>query len=405
MVYQVIKMEKHIFTVSELVFSLKGLVEHKFSDVMVEGEISNFKLYPSGHMYFDLKDESSVLPSAMFKYVNRSLKFVPESGMKVIAKGNLSVYEKQGKYQLLIQDLEPSGKGALYLAFEQLKEKLKKEGFFDEARKRKIPAFPKKIGVVTSIKGAALQDILNIITRRFSGVEIFINPVQVQGEGAKEQIAQAINDFNCLGPDLKPDVLIVGRGGGSIEDLWAFNEEIVARAVANSEIPVISAVGHETDYTICDFVADLRAPTPSAAAELVVKDKFEIKHRIETLALRLNKVILSQIDNKKHSLKNLHDNLLIRHPQNTINLYQQDLDDLLMRLGTSVKHFWEMKKENLKILKGQLFALSPEAILERGYSITFIGSSKKIVRDAAEVKKDDMLEIKVQKGIIHTKVE
>ena len=398
-------MEEHVFSVSELVLNLKDLVEEGFRDIFVEGEISNFKLYPSGHMYFDLKDESSILPAVMFKYVNKNLKFVPESGMKVIAKGSLSVYEKQGKYQILISTLEPSGKGALYLAFEQLKEKLKKEGLFDESRKKPIPDFPKRIGVVTSLAGAAIRDILNVIERRFAGVEVLINPVQVQGEGSKEQIASAIENFNNLEPNMKPDVLIVGRGGGSIEDLWAFNEEIVARAISNSNIPVISAIGHETDFTISDFVSDLRAPTPSAAAELVVRDKAEIKNRIETLASRIKNVFLSGIEIRNHTLNNLRDNLLIQHPQNAINLHLQDLDNYMMRLMQVSKHLIEMKKENLKMLEGKMFALNPEAILERGYSITFLLPSKTVVLDASKVNKGDELEVKVKKGIIHSKVQ
>lgn len=262
--------EKHVYTVSELTRDLRVIIEDSFPGVWVEGEISNFILHTSGHIYFSLKDATSVLRCAMFKRANEKLKFSLKNGMKVIVLGSVSLYEARGDYQLIIEELEPRGVGALQLQFQQLKEKLQKEGLFDERYKAPIPFLPTRIGVVTSPTGAAIRDILSIARRRFANVEIIINPVKVQGVGAKEEIAAAIRQFNELG---NIDVMIVGRGGGSLEDLWPFNEEVVARAIFDSEIPVISAVGHEIDFTIADFAADFRASTPSAAAELVIPKK------------------------------------------------------------------------------------------------------------------------------------
>ena len=259
------KEEKHIYTVSEITRYMRAIIEDSFPAVWVEGEISNFVLHSSGHMYFSLRDSNAVLKSAMFSRANAKLKFRPKDGMKVICFGKMSLYEPRGDYQLIVEEIEPKGVGALQLQFQELKERLSKEGLFDESHKIPVPHLPTRIGIVTSPTGAAIHDILNVVRRRFANIEIIINPVRVQGEGAKDEIAEAIRDFNRFGAI---DVMIVARGGGSLEDLWAFNEEVVARAIYDSELPVISAVGHEVDYTISDFVADLRAPTPSAAAEL-----------------------------------------------------------------------------------------------------------------------------------------
>lgn len=253
--------DKHIYTVSELTREARMLLESAFPAVWVEGEISNFSIHSSGHMYFSLKDENAVLNCAMFRSENQQLKFGPKDGMQVLCFGRISIYDKQGRYQLYVQTMEPKGLGALQLAFQQLKERLQKEGLFDAAHKKPIPFLPQRIGIVTSPTGAAIRDILNISTRRFQNIHIIINPVRVQGEGAAIEIANAIKEFNEYA---KLDVIIVARGGGSLEDLWSFNEEIVARAIYDSKIPVISAIGHEVDFTIADFVADFRAPTPSA---------------------------------------------------------------------------------------------------------------------------------------------
>src|SRR5712691_8736350 len=278
--------ERAVFTVSQLTERLRAVVEEQFPAVWVEGEISNFRVFGSGHAYFTLKDEAAQVRGVLFRTRVRRLRFEPGDGQHVLAFGSLEVYAQRGEYQLVVELLEPRGLGALQLAFEQLKQRLGAEGLFETARKRPLPPFPRKIGVVTSPSGAAIRDILRIIGRRFAGLHIVLAPCRVQGEGAAEEIAQGIVGLNRLGG---VDVIIAGRGGGSLEDLWAFNEEVVARAIAGSKIPVISAVGHEVDVTIADFVADLRAPTPSAAAELVVREKQAIVDGLADLRHRLHR--------------------------------------------------------------------------------------------------------------------
>ena len=403
-----IKSERHIYTVTELTTRLRMMVETNFSKVWVEGEISGFIHHPSGHMYFTLKDEkNSILPAAMFSRANKLLKFTPEDGMKVIAKGMVSIYEKRGNYQLIVEELEPAGKGALYLAFEQLKARLKKEGLFDPEHKKPLPPFPEKIGIVTSIRGAAIRDMLRTITERFPVPLIIINPVQVQGETAPKEIAWAIKDFNELDEKIRPDVLIVGRGGGSIEDLWAFNEEIVARALYNSRIPVISAVGHETDSTISDFVADVRALTPTDAGKrVVVKSKRELLDDLEKgWIARLEKAMERGLENYRNQMNGFLSLLRTLHPRSRIEYFQQQIDGLASDIHSLLTHYISLKNEEVKNLHGKLLVLNPEAILERGYSITFLMPEREIVRDAARVKKDDEVEIKVSKGMIHARIE
>ncbi|MEK7280632.1 MAG: exodeoxyribonuclease VII large subunit, partial [Nitrospirota bacterium] len=276
--------ERKVYTVYELTLSVKSSLEEGFSDIWLEGEVSNLRIPGSGHIYLTLKDERAQIRGIIFRSQVRSLRFLPKDGQRLLCRGHITVYEPKGEYQIIFTYIEPKGLGALQQAFEELKERLKSEGLFDEARKRPLPLYPEKIGVVTSPTGAAIRDILNIIGRRFPAVDILINPVPVQGEGAAELIAEAVNEMNLVG-DI--DVLIVTRGGGSIEDLWAFNEEIVARAIYNSRIPVISAIGHEIDYTISDFVADLRAPTPSAAAEIVVRSRDELVEKVDAMTNRI----------------------------------------------------------------------------------------------------------------------
>ena len=399
-------MDKKIYTVSELTTKIKLLIEMNLSDIWVEGEISNFKSYPSGHLYFDLKDEGGVLPAVMFNGRDR-LKFKPEDGMKVIANGRASAYQKSGKYQLIVEALEPAGLGALYQAFEQLKVKLKAEGLFDQEHKRPIPPFPDCIGIITSIKGAAIRDMLRTITERFPVPRIIIYPAQVQGEGAAEDIAEAIRELNGLDEEIRPDVIIAGRGGGSIEDLWAFNEEPVARAIYGSEIPVISAVGHETDYTIADFVADVRALTPTDTGKRVVaKSKRELKDDLEKgWVVRLQTSMEHSIETEKARLDSLCSMLRTLHPKNRMEFYQQQLDSLDSELNDIIGHYMSVTKEEVKNLYGKLMVLNPEAILERGYSITFLLPEHGIVMDAGKVNKEDEIEIKVKKGIIRARVE
>ena len=374
-----IKIEKHIYAVSELTRYIRVVLEDTFPAVWVEGEISNFTKHISGHTYFSLKDEASVLNCVLFKRVNQDLRFNLESGLKVIAFGKISLYNKRGQYQLYVENIEPKGIGSLQLAFEQLKKRLQKEGLFDEARKKPIPYLPTRIGVVTSPTGAAIRDILNVTRRRFQNIDLIINPVRVQGKGAEREIAAAIEDFNRF---KKIDVMIIARGGGSLEDLWAFNEEVVARAIYGSKIPVISAVGHDIDWTIADFVSDFRAPTPSAAAELAIPRKEDLKNRVEELTARLK-----------------------QKPAELLQQYQQGLDDLVKDLAIRIKHLVVIISHRLGNLRARLDALSPFAVLERGYSITTDLSTKKVLKDVKFLKRGDMVKTRLRKGLFVSKVE
>lgn len=370
---------EHIFTVSELTSKIKNLLEESFPSVWVEGEVSNCRMPSSGHIYFTLKDEQSQLNAVFFRGANQRIKFKIEDGLKVLALGNISVYQRRGDYQLIVGLLQPRGIGELQLAFEQLKRRLQKEGLFAPEHKKPIPLFPRRIGIVTSPTGAAIRDIINVINRRFHQVEILINPVKVQGEGAGEEIADAIDEFNEMG-DM--DVLIVGRGGGSIEDLWAFNEEIVARAIYNSNIPVISAVGHEIDFVISDFVADLRAPTPSAAAELVVGEMKQIIQKIRDFQAR----IISALTNN-------------------LSLYKQEIDDFSESMDRTCSHILELAIQRTSNLSGKLNMLSPLATLSRGYSYTLKLPQRTLITDTRKVKPHDKVEVKLAKGAMICEVE
>ncbi|MFC1623736.1 exodeoxyribonuclease VII large subunit [Candidatus Omnitrophota bacterium] len=370
---------KYIYKVSELTSGIKIVLEDSFSNIWVEGEISNFTAHSSGHFYFTLKDDRSKLNCTFFQRYNEKVKFEIKDGMHVVCFGGISIYEKYGQYQLKVTKMEPKGIGALQLAFEQLKEKLFKEGLFDESRKRPIPVVPDRIGIITSPTGAAVRDMLNVLKRRFSNVGIIINPVRVQGEGAKQEIADAIEDFNRL---TNVDVIIVGRGGGSLEDLWAFNEEIVARAIYRSEVPIISAVGHEIDWTISDFVADLRAPTPSVAAERVIADKSELIERLDDIEKRLKK-----------------------YPLDIIEEYEQRLDEIEKNLALRFKHYIELKEGDFRLVSEKIEILSPLGILGRGYSISFKLPGKEIIKDGRSLKRGDMVETKLSRGIFKSRVE
>jgi len=394
--------EKHVYTVSELTKYIRVIVEESFPGIWVEGEISNFILHSSGHMYFSLRDAGATLKCAFFKFANQKLKFKPKDGMKVICRGSVSVYEARGDYQLIVEDVEPKGIGALQLQFQQLKEKLEKEGLFDQKYKVAIPFLPTRIGVVTSPTGAAIQDILNIARRRFANIEIIINPVKVQGAGAKDEIAVAIKQFNEL---KNIDVMIVGRGGGSLEDLWPFNEEVVARAIFASKIPVISAVGHEVDYTISDFVADFRAPTPSAAAELVIPRKEDLAKLINTATSRLNNAIFGELDVLKERLDNLKESYVLRQPLNYIIQQQQRVDDLIKDMAVRIAHAVDMSGEKFGRITSKLEALSPLSILNRGYSITKRLPEGAVLKDARMLKKGDEIETRLGAGSFRSRVE
>lgn len=424
---------RHIYTVSELTRSIKLVLENSFSQVWVEGEVSGFSTYPSGHSYFSLKDDNSILPAVLFVRVGRDVKFKIADGLKVICCGKISAYTSHsggGKYQIIVEKIEPKGIGSLQLALEQLKEKLEKEGFFAAEHKKPIPYLPARIGVVTSLSGAAIKDILKVLDRRFRDVHIIIHSVQVQGEGAKEEIAQAIRNFNIFNESLPRaehvEVLIVGRGGGSIEDLWAFNEEMVARAIYNSRIPIISAVGHERDWTIADLVADLRAPTPSVAAELVIPKKEDLSEELDNLisGLRRNlqNLILSfedPIDNLIHrlSLNAVHlwelnrnrlalasKNLSLLNPAALIPQYKTRILDLARQIYVRTDHLLKLKASEFSGLIEKLSSLNPLNILARGYSVTFKMPEGKIIKDAKYIKAGEIIKTKVHKGEILSKV-
>ncbi|OGW84632.1 MAG: exodeoxyribonuclease VII large subunit [Omnitrophica bacterium RIFCSPLOWO2_01_FULL_45_10] len=394
--------EKRIYTVSELTKYIRVIIEDSFPAIWIEGEIANYVLHSSGHIYFSLRDANSVLKCAFFRHSNEKLKFKLKDGMKAICFGSISVYEARGDYQLIVEEIEPKGVGALQLAFQQLKEKLHKEGLFDERHKIPIPYLPTRIGIVTSPTGAAIRDILNIARRRFSNVEIIILPVRVQGESAKDEIAAAIREFNRI---KNVDVMIVTRGGGSLEDLWPFNEETVARAIYDSEIPVISAVGHEIDYTISDFVADFRAPTPSAAAELVIPKKEDLSNLINTLMARLKNTLTGKLGLLNQRLTALRESYILRQPLNFIIQYEQRIDDLSKDLNIRLDHIVEMRNENFNNLISKLGALSPLAILNRGYSITMKLPDRVVVKDAKTLRKDDLVETKLGRGKFISRVE
>ena len=386
-----------VITVSQLNFYIKSLFDSdvNLSYVFLSGEISNFtNHYRTGHLYMTLKDANASVKAVMFRSSASRLKFVPENGMKVIVKGRVSVFERDGQYQVYIDDMQPDGAGALTIAFEQLKAKLQKQGLFDMEAKKPIPKFPRKIGVVTSPTGAAIQDIRNIVFRRFPSAEIILYPVLVQGDGAAQQIADAIEYFNQN--DLV-DVLIVGRGGGSIEDLWAFNEEIVVYAIYNSIIPVISAVGHETDFTISDFVADLRAPTPSAAAELAVPDKAELLSNLNFLIKHCNQAMVDILSGKRNELEYITSSIYLKNPLMLIRQKQMQFDSVTSRIRNSALLTLAEEKTRFAKAASALDSLSPFKVLARGYSVV-TNADGKIISASENLKKDDIINIKFSKG-------
>ena len=396
------KEEKRIYTVSEITRDIRAILENTFGAVWIEGEVSNFKHLQSGHMYFSIKDKESVLECAMFRRANAKLKFEVKNGMQILSFGKISVYNRRGQYQLVVEQIEPKGAGELQIAFEQLKDKLRKEGLFDESHKKPIPYLPRRIGVVTSPTGAAIRDILNVAKRRFSNIEIILNPVRVQGDEAKGEIADALDMFNTIG---NVDLIILGRGGGSLEDLWPFNEETVARAVYASEIPIISAVGHEVDYTISDFVADRRAPTPSAAAELVIPKKEDLTALLNGFSDRMRTSLLSRAELLAERLKTLKERYVLREPFNFIRQREQEIDDLAQELYTKSGFVLKLKKESFNALAGKLNVLSPLNILGRGYSITAREKDGKIIKETSALKKKELIKTKLAKGEITSRVE
>ena len=438
--------ERRIWAVGDLVAAVRTNVEREYSDVWVEGEISNFRAAESGHLYFTLKDGAAQIRIVMFRSAARLLRFRPENGMQVVARGRVTIYEDRGELQISAEYLEPKGTGALQIAFEQLKAKLQAEGLFDSTRKKPIPALPGRIGIVTSPQAAALRDILNILQRRHHTANVLVFPAQVQGEVASGEVSAGILYFNEA---RNVDVIIVARGGGSAEDLAAFNDETLARTIAGSEIPVISAVGHETDFTIADFVADLRAPTPSAAAELVIRSRQEIEDQVELLHHRLEKAIRYHLLMARQQITELAQHGAFGRMAELIHRKQQRLDDLVYRLAhaqrdlleahrrkletisAAVRHYDVRRvlqgvhrdldarmaamsaavrtillenKSRLGQLSGQLEALSPLAILERGYALVFDASGK-LVKDSARVNPGDEISARLAKGSLTATVK
>lgn len=391
-----------IYSVSELTAELKILIEDTFTGVWVQGEISNFKLHTSGHMYFTLKDNRGQLRAVMFRGNNRALQFRPEDGLEVTVFGNVTIYEPRGDYQLYVEYMEPKGVGALQLAFEQLKARLEVEGLFDPARKRPIPLLPGKIGIVTSPSGAAIRDILQIIQRRFANVEILIFPVRVQGDGSAAEIVEGIEVLNKWSG---LDVIIVARGGGSIEDLWSFNEEMVARAIYASQTPVISAVGHETDFTIADFVADIRAPTPSAAAELVISRKDELIQRVDDLLSRLTTHMRYRVDRNAERLRSVARHLRLLNPLERVKRQRERLKEGLLALYLTTNHRLALWQGEFRTAAAKLDSLSPLAILGRGYSVCRRLPDLSVVTRPSSVEKNDRVEVRLAHGELICRVE
>lgn len=409
-------------TVTDINNYIKNIVDGDFflSNVTLKGEISNLKFHTRGHLYFSLKDENSKINAVMFNYKNLGLNFIPKDGMNVIVKGKVSVFTTGGSYQITVSNMKEDGIGNLYILFEELKRRLQREGLFSPEHKKKLPRIPKKVGVITASTGAAVKDIISTINRRFPLTEIILFPTLVQGVGAKENIVKMINEAN----ESDVDVIILGRGGGSIEDLWAFNEEIVARAIYNSNKPIVSAVGHEIDFTISDFVSDMRAPTPTGAAELVVPSKVEIQSYLNDYKGRIISVINKKIKSYNDTFSKLKSTYILKNPISMYEIDEQKLDNMLEKLGSIMTYKLEreksklnnlskmispnmlnrLDKEKIKLenIETKLNLLNPENILKKGYSLTLVEG--KIVKSINSVKKGSIIDTKFSDGIIKSEV-
>ena len=393
---------RQYLTVTEITSRIKDKLESDFMGVWVIGEVSNVRKPGSGHVYLTLKDGNAQLQAVIFRTVASKIKFELKDGEHVVVYGSISVYEPRGQYQIKVESVEPKGVGALQLAFQQLKARLEKEGLFDHSHKKELPFLPERIAIVTSLTGAAVKDMVNIINRRFSGVQLLIYPVKVQGEGAAEEIAAAIYDINGLN-DI--DVMIVGRGGGSIEDLWAFNEEVVARSIYKSKIPVISAVGHEIDVTIADFVADKRALTPSEAGEMVVPRYDLLMDRLDGFNGRLVASLHYRVEMARNRLQMISGSYVFRRPMDKLNNLQQRLDDLTQRMEVAIQHRVEVAKGRLVGQGSKLDVLSPICAMSRGYSITTHMEKTAPIKDVNELKKGDKIKTRLFNGSVVSVVE
>ena len=389
-------------TVTEVNQYIKQMLEQDqiLSQVSVRGELSNYKMHSSGHHYFTLKDDGAVISAVMFRGDASKLRFRPENGMKVILSGRISLFPKSGQYQIYVRDMQPDGVGALYIAFEQLKQKLYAEGLFDPAKKQQIPRYPGKIALITSPTGAAVRDMIRILRHRYPLAKVLVCPVKVQGDGAAEEIAAMLDYVNANG---LADVIITGRGGGSMEDLWAFNEEVVARSIFRSKIPVISAVGHEPDVTISDYVADLRAATPSNAAELAVVDGAELKVRLQNVTARMTQTVLSNIQNKRQQLRSLSEKKIMRSPYEYLSERRMLLAMLQQRLEGSQAGLIQKKKQNFASLAASLDAMSPLKVLGRGYAMALKGED--VVKSASALQIGDKLKLQLRDGVASCCVE
>ncbi len=386
-----------VFSVRQLNREAKRLLEGKFPAVWVSGEISRFTHHGSGHMYFDLKDADATISCAMFRGSQRGLRFKPGSGQQVILQGKVSIFEAGGRYQIIVDRMEEAGEGLLRRQFEELKLRLQAEGLFSEADKQPLPNLPATVGVVTSPTGAAVRDILNILRRRYPLAQVIVYPTRVQGEGAKEEISAAIKKANQRA---ECDVLIVARGGGSLEDLWAFNEELVARAIHASKLPVISGVGHEIDFTIADMVADQRAPTPSGAAEIIVPDREILLKNLIGSERRASLSLRHLLEARLQYMRQLESRLRRSHPGTVLRELQQRRDELVRRLSRAIQQCTAMTRQNFTALAGNLNAVSPLATLERGYAIVRHAGKKSVVRDAKELEAGDTIEAQFAKGSV-----
>lgn len=391
--------DQQILSITEITRRIKQHLESGFSYVCVQGQLSNFKRHTSGHIYFTLKDEGAQISAVLWRSRAQVLSFEPEDGMKVMVTGRLTVYEVRGNYQIEVGSIRPLGVGELQMAFEYLKRKLAAEGLFDVEHKKPLPEFPERIGIVTSPTGAALHDMLNVLRRRFPGVEVILRPVRVQGAGASEELARAIQEFNEYG---NVDVLVVARGGGSLEDLWAFNEEIVARAIYESKIPIVSAVGHEIDYTISDFVADLRAPTPSAAAELIVRDRAALLDIVRGNWYTLDDRILNTLRYRKENILHLLKSYSFNKPIDQFRQFSQQIDELDRSMAGNIGHIFEMVNARTESLRHRIQALNPHLVLKRGYTI--VQKDGKAVGSSRMLESRDSIEIKFHDGVIPSTV-
>jgi exodeoxyribonuclease VII large subunit len=395
--------QPNVMSVSQLTALLKGTVEESFSSVWVAGEISNFSQPQSGHAYFTLKDDAAQLRAVLWRTTAARLKLQLHDGLEVVCHGRLDVYPPRGSYQLVVDQLQPKGMGALELALRQLRDKLIKEGLFDRARKRALPPFPRRIGVVTSPTGAAVRDFLQVLARRWRGVDVLIFPARVQGDGAAGEVVSAIRTANAVAPSL--DVLVIARGGGSLEDLWCFNEEPVVRAIAKSRVPTVSAIGHEIDVTLADLAADVRALTPSEAAERVVPASEEVADWVRGLGLRLRMALTGRLTHLRHRLDALASRPALRCPQDGVLLRARRIDELSTRLHATVRSNLRERQAALAAIAGKLEALSPLAVLGRGYSLTYDEASHRLITSTDELRSGQRIATRFQRGRAVSRVE